>query len=361
VLGWSDVLETGAGGDAMQERALAAIRRNARAQAQIIEDLLDISRIVTGKLHLDRERVDLAGVIEGALETVKLAADAKRITISTALGESPATVLGDADRLRQIVSNLLTNAVKFTPNGGRIDVCLDVAGRLARIQVADTGQGIEAAFLPHVFDRFRQADSSSTRTHGGLGLGLAIVRHLTELHGGHVRVESPGPQRGSTFTVELPLQMADDPRVGWPGPCPASGERATDDPLHALANARVLVVDDDADSLDVLTTFLTHAGAQVSSASCVADAMHLLNRHRFDLLVSDIAMPEEDGFSLIHQVRAHGGRNERTPAVAITACAREEDRQRAIVAGFQAHLAKPIDIHEAMDVLGRVLSVERTP
>lgn len=359
VLGWSEILETGAGGDGMQERALAAIKRSARSQAQIIADLLDVSRIVTGKLHLEREWVDLAGVVESALETVKLAADAKQLHVSAALGESPVIVLGDADRLRQVVSNLLTNAVKFTPTGGRIDVRLDVLDALARVQVADSGQGIAPEFLPHVFDRFRQADGSSTRMHGGLGLGLAIVRHLTELHGGRVHAESPGPGRGATFVVELPLHVPVDSR---PHEAATSHEPVNGGPdplIRALAHARVLVVDDDPDSLDVLVAFLSRAGAVVSSASCVVDAMRLLTQGSFDLLVSDIAMPESDGFDLIRQLRAHGGRNARLPAVAVTAYAREEDRHRAITAGYQAHLAKPIDMQEALAVLGRIVASKR--
>ncbi|HEX5436979.1 MAG TPA: PAS domain-containing protein [Gemmatimonadaceae bacterium] len=361
VLGWSNILETGAGGGPMRDRAVEAIKRNAQAQVQIIEDLLDVSRIVTGKLHLEIKRVELTGIIEAALDTVKLAANAKHLSVLTTLDAPSAMVLGDAGRLRQVVSNLLTNAVKFTPQGGRIDIGLTVANGMARIRVADTGQGIDAEFLPHVFDRFRQADGSSTRTHGGLGLGLAIVRHLTELHGGRVGAESQGPGLGAIFTVELPLDVTAEPGAAHPGGHDAAAHDAADDPVLALRDARVLVVDDDPDALEVLAAFLARAGADVSPASCASDALRLLQDCPFDLLVCDIAMPGADGFELIRGVRAGNGPNAGIPAAAVTAYAREADRERALVAGFQAHIAKPIDVHNALAAMGRLVEMRLAP
>lgn len=352
VLGWTHVLQAGGEHDATRERGLAAIERNARAQAQIIEDLLDVSRIVTGKLHLDMTRVDLTTVIEGAHETVKFAADAKNIELTTDLAPT-ATVIGDTVRLRQVVSNLMANAVKFTPDGGRIEITLQTVDDKARIRVADNGQGIDASFLPHVFERFRQADGSTTRAHGGLGLGLAIVRHLTELHGGRVHAESPGRGLGATFTVELPLDVAHagEDAAGGQG----NEERATQ--LRAvLKGARILVVDDEPDSRDLIASMFLGPGARVSTASSVDEAIRTLAVNPADLLICDIGMPYEDGYALMRRLQTLGGAYERMPAVAVTAYASAEDRQRAMAAGFMAHLGKPIEADQLLSVAARLLS-----
>jgi PAS domain S-box-containing protein len=352
VLGWSDILEMGAGGVDMQERALVAIKRAARAQSQMIEDLLDVSRIVTGKFRLEVKRVDLVTVVDSALETVRLAADAKRIELVTEMSDAPVTVLGDSGRLRQVVSNLLTNAVKFTPEKGRIEVRLAENGERVCLTVKDSGVGIEPGFLPFAFDRFRQADNSSTRTQGGLGLGLAIVRHLTELHGGTVKADSAGLGLGATFTVELPL----DTHAGAEGMTHSAAVfGGVQDPVAYLKDARILLVDDDTDTLEVLGAVLARAGAEVATASSAAEAMRILGRRTFDLLVSDISMPDQDGFAFLRSVRSLDNRNARIPVAALTAHAREEDRQDALNRGFQAHLVKPMDNDLTLTVLGRLV------
>ena len=355
VLGWIQILRSGAASEANRERALMTIDRNARAQGQIINDLLDVSRIVTGKLHLQIGTVDLVAVIEVALDAINLAAMAKQITVVKHLDRGASSVTGDGDRLRQVVTNLLTNAVKFTPHGGRIEVRLEAVDGRSRIVIADNGQGIDAAFLPHVFDRFRQADSSSTRAHGGLGLGLAIVRHLVEMHGGTVRAESPGSGLGATFTVELPSLAT---TVG-PGAEELQRSLAAMDHdancLDVLENARVLIVDDEADSREIVVDLFTTAGAKVTAAASAAEAIRLVSRHAVDLLICDIGMPNEDGYSLIRQLRAIDGKKGVVPIVALTAYARGEDRERALVAGFQAHVAKPFDAQELLNVAALTL------
>ncbi|HJU76022.1 MAG TPA: ATP-binding protein [Gemmatimonadaceae bacterium] len=354
VVGWTHVLQAGGENEETRARGLAAIERNARAQSQIIEDLLDVSRIVAGKLRLEKARVDLRSVIEGALETIRFAADAKQIDVTTRFEPNEVGVLGDAVRLRQVVSNLLGNAVKFTPEGGRIDVTLERRDGKARITVADNGPGIDADFLPHVFERFRQADSSTTRAHGGLGLGLAIVRHLTELHGGRVRAESPGRGLGATFTVELPLRAAADTEE--PPDRRTRGRAGSKELMAALKGARVLVVDDEADSRDVITSIFAHAGAQVAAASSVAEALRKIAGNPPDVVICDIGMPYEDGYVMIRRLRALGGAFERVPVAALTAYARAEDRQRAIAAGFEAHLGKPIEAEEVLATAAMLLT-----
>lgn len=358
VLGWATILQTGNLSDAMRERALTAIKRNAEAQAQIVEDLLDISRIVTGKLHLNVKPVDLAAVIGGALETVSLAVEAKRIRVATIIDSPAPAIMGDADRLRQVVTNLLTNAVKFTPPEGRIEVRLENADGAARIHVIDSGVGIEPQFLPCVFERFRQADGSYTRAHGGLGLGLAIVRHLVELHGGSVRAESPGRGMGATFSLELP---ASPPA---PHASRETAEAVTKEPVPPAlpvfpADASVLIVDDQVDAVEVLTELIGATGTRVHAAYSGEEALRALAEMRFDLLLFDIAMPKMDGFELIRRVRAGAGPNRDTPAAAMTSYARPMDRQRAIESGFQAHIAKPIDCDHALAVMAELIAAGR--
>jgi PAS domain S-box-containing protein len=351
--GWAMLLRSGQLDSSSAEHAFEVIERNARAQKQIIADLLDVSRIIAGKMRLEVGRVELGGVVRAAVEAVRLAAESKGIELRMQVEPAAVYVNGDADRLQQVVWNLLTNAAKFTPEGGSITVRLERAETRAVISVEDTGQGIAPDFLPYVFDRFRQADMGTTRKHGGLGLGLAIVRHLVEGHGGQVSVESAGDGRGTTFVVSLPL-VAQPAASTSERPAPAivgtmvNGVGAMN---AALVGARVLVVDDEPDTCEMVARLLGQAGAVVSKAGSVAEALAALGRQEFDLLITDIGMPDEDGYALVRQLRAAesaGGR--RTPALALTAYARDEDRVRALAEGFQAHLAKPIDAAELLSV-----------
>jgi PAS domain S-box-containing protein len=354
ILGWARLLQTTAMDDAAKGRAVATIERNAQAQTQLIEDLLDVSRIMTGKLRLDVRSVDLAAVVSAAADTARPAADAKEIRLQTLLDPQAGPVSGDPDRLQQVVWNLLSNAVKFTPKGGSVQVRLERVNSHVEITVADTGEGIAPEFLPHVFDRFRQADQKTTRKHGGLGLGLAIVRQLVELHGGSVRAESEGVGRGTTFTVSLPLlpvrraMTRDEPRAH---PRAAGGAPALACPPE-LEGLRVLVVDDEPDTRDILSAVLTSCGAAVTTAASAAEALAHMSRGQFDVLLSDIGMPEEDGYELIRKVRRlppeRGGK---IPAAALTAYAWAEDRVRALRSGFQSHVTKPVEPEELVAVV----------
>jgi signal transduction histidine kinase/AmiR/NasT family two-component response regulator len=340
MLGWTRLLRTGQLDQATTGRALETIERNALAQAQLVEDLLDVSRIITGKLRLDVQPVHLEHILETSIDAVRPAADARGITIETDI-DSESRVLGDGDRLRQIVWNLLSNAIKFTPSGGWVRVALKRVDPHLQVTVADSGAGIAPEFLPYVFERFRQSDGNSTRVHGGLGLGLAIVRHLVELHGGSVHADSAGDGQGATFTVKLPIAAVKLDAGARPG---ADRPAATD---RVLAGIRVLVVDDEPDARDLLASVLCPHGAEVSMASSAAQARQLFERVRPHVLVSDIGMPGEDGYSLIRRIRAiEERRGRRTPAVALTAFARSEDRSRALLAGFQLHVPKPVEPDE---------------
>ena len=350
ILGWVQMLKTGNLPPEKYARALATVERNARAQAQLIEDLLDVSRIMSGKLKLEVEPVDMCLVVEAALDTVRPAAEAKGIRLQTAL-DSTGRVMGDAHRLQQVVWNLLSNAVKFTPKGGRVQVLVERRDSSVEITVADTGPGISSDFLPHVFDRFRQADASSTRKHGGLGLGLSIVRQLVELHGGGVQVFSE-EGKGASFVVRLPISVASRKEVVLPPPRSAGAPGEDIQCAPQLAGLRILIVDDEEDSREYLRTLLEGCKASVLAAACVAEGFEVLKRERPDILVSDIGMPEEDGYAFIRKVRAlsreAGGR---TPAVALTAYARVEDRTRVLLAGFQSHVPKPVEPVELLAVL----------
>jgi len=341
MLGWVRMLRSGRLNGEQTNAALEVIERNTRLQAQLINDLLDVSRIVAGKLQLDLRPLELVSVVEEALASVKSDADAKGLVIEASINPSAGPVLGDRVRLQQIVVNLLSNALKFTPSEGRISVLLDRVGATARIQVTDTGIGIEPSLVPHVFNRFLQGDSTSSRKHGGLGLGLAIVRHLAELHGGSVRAESAGPGLGATFTLELPILA----------PGSGRGERVAvervegiEPRLPRLDGLRVLVVDDHDDARELIRTVLEQCGADVAVAGSADEALAALERRRVDVLVSDLAMPGSDGYDLIRRIRAReqtsGGAT--LPAVALTAYAGTVDRARALAAGFQAHASKPI-------------------
>ncbi len=358
ILGWSQLL----GRDkvvnpAILAKGLAVIARNSRAQVKLIEDILDVSRIISGKLRLELKPLDLDTVIKAAVEVIRPAADAKGVSLRAA-GTLGAMVLGDPDRLQQVLWNLLSNAIKFTPAGGQIDIAVERAGRSVRVMVLDSGKGIAADFLPHVFERFRQADSSSTRRHGGLGLGLAIVRHVVELHGGSVRALSGGVDRGSTFVIKLPLyegggEVGDDREPG------VRVARDTDAGAMArLDGIRVLVVDDEPDAREVLGTILGAAGAEVALAGSAKEALESLASFAPDVLVSDVGMPDEDGYAMLGRVRAGAFRFARVPALALTAYASPEDARHAMLAGFDAHLAKPVEPATLTVVVSRLFGKE---
>ena len=357
IVGWSSLLKSNKLDAEAAARAVETIERNGRVQAQIIEDLLDVSRIITGKLHLDRRPVELDSVIRTTLETVRPTADSKNIYIKTGI-EQVAPILGDPARLQQILWNLLSNAIKFTPKDGKIEVKMRQTNSGAEISIRDNGQGIAPEFLPFVFDRFRQADGSSTRQHGGLGLGLSIVRHLVEMHGGSVGVESPGLDQGATFTINLPIITAGNTFAKNPLPDGEFNEFQTD---HAdlLKGMRVLVVDDENDALQLLKTIIEGCGAETRAAESAAEAMEILKNFEPDILISDIGMPGEDGYSLIRKVRSLESNGKRISAVALTAYAREEDRMRALLAGFQVHVAKPVNPVELIAVIGGLVGFRK--
>ena len=344
ILGWSDLLTTGKLDAAATKRALEIIVRNSRAQRQLIDDLLDVSRIITGKLRLDVGPVELIRIIEAVVEGVRPAADAKNIQLKTALDPAISPIAGDPGRIQQIIWNLLTNAIKFTPRGGRVEVQLERIDSYVEITTRDTGRGIAAEFLPHVFERFRQSDSSSTRLHGGLGLGLSIVRQLVELHGGTVEAESPGEGAGTTVKVKLPATNGHihfgEIEKTWP-------IIASDSPIgrsQSLKNLRVLVVGNESDSRELIAKVLQGSGADVVSLGSAIEALAEMERQPFDVLISDIGMPLMDGYVLIEKVRqlptARGGK---IPAIALTAYAGVEDRMRSLAAGYQLHMPKPVE------------------
>jgi signal transduction histidine kinase/ActR/RegA family two-component response regulator len=356
VLGWARLLRSTPVDDKTQARALESIERNARAQARLIEDLLEVSRIVTGKLRLQITDCDLAGIVDAAIEIVQPAAAAKQLTLDINLAVRPAMTSGDADRLQQIIWNLLSNAVKFTPPDGRISIRLDRDGGY-RLTVADTGPGIEPKFLPHIFEPFRQADGSASREHGGLGLGLAIAKQLAELHGGTIAAHSQGPGTGARFEVRLPSVVA-RPGAGRDdgAPIPAA---VVDRQL--LAGLHVLVVDDEEDARLLLGTTLTQHGAEVTLAASVPEAMAAIDARQPDVLLSDIGMPQEDGYALIRRLRARGpGGGGDIPAIAITAYASASDRLAAQDAGYHAHIAKPFDPADVARVIGRLARTRRS-
>ena len=349
VLGWAEILLGRVkDDDAGSRRGLETIARNARAQAQLIEDLLDMNRIVSGKIRLDVQRVELAPVVEAALDSVRPSADAKSIALRPTIDPHAGPVFGDPNRIQQVVWNLLSNAVKFTPKGGKVDVLVQRVNSHVELTVHDTGMGIGAEFLPHLFERFRQADASTTRRHGGLGLGLSIVKQLVELHGGTVRAESGGEGQGATFTVTLPVRAVRERSDTLPREHPTTARAATApaSPV-SLTGLIVLVVDDEADARELVRSVLTDAGAEVITASSADEGMAQMSVCPPDIIVSDIGMPGRDGYAFIREVRAlapdAGGR---VPAIAVTAFARSEDRTRAMLAGYQVHVAKPIEPQE---------------
>ncbi|MCU1266017.1 MAG: multi-sensor hybrid histidine kinase [Acidobacteria bacterium] len=350
ILGWARMLETGLDPETAA-RAIETIRRNASSQSQIIDDILDVSRIITGNLYLDLQPLELAPIVEAAINVVRPTAEAKGIEIEAQFDSQPTLVLGDANRLQQVIWNLLSNAIKFTPSGGQVQISVIHAESFAELRVKDNGQGITPEFLPFVFDRFRQADSTTTRRHGGLGLGLAIVRHLVEIHGGSVRAESEGPEKGANFTVRLPVVTTHT----RPSPKPDMFEIVEMENARILSGLQVLVVDDDADTLEVIAAALSGGDATVTSAPSVEEALARIKESRPDVIVSDIAMPLHDGYELIEQLRAlDNNQLPFIPAVAITAYARAEDRERALLAGYQQYLAKPVEPLELIAILAKL-------
>jgi CheY-like chemotaxis protein len=348
---------TGGGLTASQARhALEVIAQSAQSQNRLIEDILDTSRIITGRLKLDAHPVVIERIFHAAVDVVRPSAEAKGIALNEVVDAPDGVVFGDANRLQQALWNLLSNAIKFTNEGGRIEARLWRAEEQVEIAVKDTGIGIEPRFLPHVFDRFRQADASSTREFGGLGIGLSIVRHIIEMHGGGVSASSPGKGRGATFMIRLPLispllqARPEGPRAEAPPPTPV--ERKSSENSHRLNGVRVLLVEDNPDTLDMLKFIFDESGAEVIAATSVDEALDALDRFRPDALVSDIAMPDRDGYDLISEIRSREPeRGGKIPAVAVTAYARAEDRVRVLAAGFQMHIAKPIDPDELIAVV----------
>ena len=349
ILGWARLLESGGLDNQVTQQAIDTIWRNAKAQAQIVDDILDVSRIITGNLYMDLHPTEVAPVVRNAINVVRPTADAKGIRIEAQIDNLPATVAGDANRLQQVIWNLLSNAVKFTNNGGRVLVKVSQANAAVEISVTDTGQGIAREFLPYVFDRFSQADSTTTRHHGGLGLGLAIARHLVEIHGGTIRAQSRGAGEGATFTITLPLLV-----TAKNGEMASISDKSLPPAPQLLAGVNVLLVDDDSDTLSLMSTALKRRQANVTAVSSAGEAIQAIREQRPDVLVSDIAMPGEDGYGLIEKVRSlENGDTQEIPAVAITAYAKDEDRERALSSGFQIYLAKPIELTELVSVVAR--------
>jgi signal transduction histidine kinase len=343
IVGWADMLRAGMLEAADRDRACQSIYTNSKRQAQLIDELLDVARITSGKLRLDRRAVDLAQAVRHAAEVVQAAADAKGVRITIGADASFGAIYGDPGRLQQIAWNLLSNAVKFTPEGGSVHVRVRRVNSAAEVSVSDNGIGVPAEFLPWIFEPFRQADASTTRRYGGLGLGLSIVKHLVEAHGGSIRADSAGEGRGATFTVRLPIiAIATEQPASSPSSV-ASGSSRLSDGIPSIAGIRVLVVDDDRESREVVAANLASRQAVVRTAASAAQAFELLQREEIDVLLADIGMPGEDGFTLIRRLRAVPSTRGSIPAAALTALARDEDRQQALDAGFQLHLAKPID------------------
>jgi PAS domain S-box-containing protein len=352
ILGWSQMLRQGKLDQVAAANALESIERNARAQAQLVSDLLDISRVITGKLRINARPVDITNSLESALDSIRPAAEAKQIQIEVEREPYATVVTGDADRLQQVFWNLLSNAVKFTPRGGRVEIKVSRVESELEIAIADTGAGIGAEFLPYIFDRFTQADTTTARRHAGLGLGLAIVRHMVELHGGTVQAESRGVGQGSTFRVTLPVRALN----------PRGAESLPDAlPVAILANdialdrIRIMVVDDEAETRDLLKIMLASHGAEVSAYASGAEALAQVDHCKPQVIVSDIGMPGQDGYAFIRKVRGLGADVENIPAIALTAYARAEDRMRALAAGFQMHVPKPVEASELVMVIASLV------
>ncbi|MBD1865282.1 MULTISPECIES: ATP-binding protein, partial [Trichocoleus] len=360
MLGWSTMLRSRQLDEATTNRAIETIERNARAQNQLINDLLDVSRIITGKLRLNVRPVILVSVIEAAIDSIRPAAEAKDIRLQSVLDPNAGPLSGDSDRLQQVFWNLLSNAVKFTPKGGRVQIRLERINSHIEVTVSDTGQGISPEFLPYVFERLQQADSTTTRAHGGLGLGLAIVRHLVELHGGSVDATSAGEGKGATFMVNLPITIFRPEPTDMERVHPTVSDTAPLLDTPRLDGLKVLIVDDEIDARELLAMLLRQRGAVTTTVASAREALAIIIQSAFDqkpdVLVSDIGMPSEDGYTLIRQVRAlapeQGGR---IPAIALTAYARTEDRIKALASGFQSHVPKPVEPVEFITVLASLI------
>lgn len=351
ILGYAQLLRNDMIEPNQMSEAYGVIERNGRAQVQIIDDLLDMSRIISGKLRLNVQSISPSEVIEAALETVKPAADAKDVRITKVLDPAVGSIVGDFDRLQQVIWNLLSNAVKFTPKGGRVQVSLEQLDSHLEIAIADTGCGISPDFLPHVFERFRQSEESTTRRHGGLGLGLSIVKQIVELHGGYVRAQSKGENQGSTFVVSLPLQIAQTENSSGHIPAIENGTSSSHQ-LPDLKGLTILAVDDEQDIANILKIYLQQRGAKVVAAFSAMEALKALETVRPDVIISDIGMPGTDGYQLIRAIRSRTAEQGGTiPAIALTAFARSEDRKKALLAGFQNHLSKPVNHEELLIVV----------
>ncbi|HEY6802361.1 MAG TPA: ATP-binding protein [Pyrinomonadaceae bacterium] len=358
ILGWARMLTSGRIDEETAKHALEVIERNARVQAQLIDDLLDVSRIISGKLHLNISPIEPLNIVQLALDAVRPAAEAKEIELQTNFGPETDGISGDPDRIQQIIWNLLSNAIKFTPNGGKVNVQVTRESAHIEFVVTDTGQGISEEFLPFVFERFRQADSTAARTHGGLGLGLAIVRHLTELHGGVVNANSAGVGHGATFNVRLPIQA---PRVQVATVENNSTTNEEKSPAFdcpgSLEGLDVLIVDDENDALELMKTVLRECGAKVRVASSAAEALESIKTMPPDILISDIEMPNQDGYSLIRTIRTLPVQESQgILAIALTAHANETDRNKALAAGFQIHIRKPVDPAELVEAMAGLIA-----
>jgi PAS domain S-box-containing protein len=359
IQGWAALLRHKRSNPQDLDRGLETIERNVRIQTQIVNDLLDMSRIISGKIHLEIQPLQLHEVIDNAIDAIRHTADAKQIRVNTMLDSSIGWVRGDPARLQQVLWNLLTNAVKFTPAGGRIQVVLERVNSHAEIVIEDSGVGIEPEVLPYVFDRFRQGDATITRRYGGLGLGLSIVRTLVELHGGSVRVKSPGENLGSTFCVALPVSHVRPAQETDSRTATSSPDAVKTVELPRLDGVDVLLIDDDTDGRNFMSQILETQGARVTPAVSAAQGLELLAKRRFDILLSDIGMPEMDGYELLQRVRSITTHGPPIPAIAITAYARAEDRQRSLLAGFQMHLSKPIETRELIAGMASLLRLIR--
>ena len=351
ILGWAQLLRVGHDDPRELAQGLEVIERNARVQTQIISDLLDMSRILSGKIRLDIAEIDLPVLVHGAVDTVQHSADAKDITVERFIDPSAGTIVADAGRLQQVLWNLLSNAIKFTPRGGRVTVRLERHANHVELMIRDTGQGIASEFLPHVFERFRQADASTTRKFGGLGLGLSIVKSLVELHGGVIRCHSDGPDTGASFVVTLPIVSRINPDVQPPTSSrqPAASSEA---PSSRLDGVRVLAIDDEPDTRELVRRLLVDHGADVTTADNADEALRLLSSEPFDVLLADIGMPQRDGYELIRDIRrGRAEPNTRIPAAAVTAFARSEDRTRALLSGYQSYVSKPFEPAELVAVV----------
>jgi PAS domain S-box-containing protein len=358
ILGWSTLLRRLEPGSADYARGLETIERNARVQAQIIGDLLDMSRIISGKVQIDVQPIDLGEVIQAAIDSVKPSIEARKLRLRVTLDARAGRLRGDPGRLQQVIWNLLTNAVKFTPPGGHIDVMLERVNSHVEVSVEDTGIGIKPEFLAFVFDRFRQADSSTTRRHGGLGLGLSIVKHLVELHGGSVRVKSPGEGQGATFIVALPISVMRTEEVHRVEPPSFSDVDVSKIELPSLDGVRAVVVDDEPDARILICRLIEEHGGRCHVSATAAEALTLVAGGDVNILISDIGMPDVDGYELMRRIRAmHASECRNVPAIALTAYARADDRQRALLAGYQMHVAKPVEPRELIAGIASLLNI----